>query len=85
MKSIFLQTNTAIWALLTLATGLSWYMGGNVALNIPTVLLLIAFFKTRLVIIHFMELNHAPLALRLIGEAWSLVCCTVLIVLYSIA
>ncbi|MFT4919060.1 MAG: hypothetical protein ACI8RU_001678 [Zhongshania aliphaticivorans] len=85
MKSIFLQANTAIWAVLALATGLSWYMGGDAALNIPAVLLLIAFFKARLVIMHFMEVNHAPLALRLAGEVWGVVCCTALIVLYSIA
>ncbi len=83
MKSIFLQTNTAIWALLALATVLTWYMGGNAALNIPALMLLIAFFKTRLVIMHFMEVNHAPMALRLAGEAWGIVCCTALIVLYS--
>lgn len=83
MKSIFLQTNTAIWALLALATVLTWYMGGNAVLNIPALMLLIAFFKTRLVIMHFMEVNHAPMALRLAGEAWGIVCCTALIVLYS--
>lgn len=83
MKLIFLQTNTAIWALLALATVLTWYMGGNAALNIPALMLLIAFFKTRLVIMHFMEVNHAPMALRLAGEAWGIVCCTALIVLYS--
>lgn len=83
MKSIFLQTNTAIWALLALATVLTWYMGGNAALNIPALMLLIAFFKTRLVIMHFMEVNQAPMALRLAGDAWGIVCCTALIVLYS--
>lgn len=83
MKLIFLQTNTAIWALLALATVLTWYMGGNAALNIPALMLLIAFFKTRLVIMHFMEVNHAPVVLRLVGEAWGIVCCTALIVLYS--
>jgi hypothetical protein len=83
MKSIFLQANTAIWALLALATVLTWYMGGDAALNIPALMLLIAFFKSRLVIMHFMEVNHAPMALRLAGEAWGIVCCTALIVLYS--
>ena len=83
MKSIFLQANTAIWAVLALATVVSWYMGTDPALNIPAVMLIIAFFKTRLVIMHFMEVKHAPLALRLIGEAWGIVCCTALIVLYA--
>ncbi|MEX1670947.1 cytochrome C oxidase subunit IV family protein [Zhongshania guokunii] len=83
MKSIFLQANTVIWAVLALATALSWYMGGDASLNIPAVMLLIAFFKTRLVIMHFMEVNHAPLPLRIIGEAWGIVCCAALIVLYS--
>ena len=82
MKSIFLQKNTAIWALLALATVLSWYMGSDAALNIPAAMLLIAFFKTRLVIMHFMEVNHAPLGLRLVCEAWGIVCCAALIVLY---
>jgi len=82
MKSIFFQMNTAIWVLLASATALSWYMGGDATLNIPAVMLLIAFFKTRLVIMHFMEVNHAPMPLRLVGEAWGVVCCTALIVLY---
>lgn len=79
MKSILLQTNTAIWALLALATALTWYMGSDATLNMPAIMLLIAFFKTRLVIIHFMEVNQAPIALRLAGETWGVVCCAALI------
>jgi hypothetical protein len=82
MKSILLQKNTAIWAVLALATILSWYMGGDAALNIPAVMLFIAFFKTRLIIMHFMEVKHAPIALRTVGEAWGVICCAALIVLY---
>ena len=79
MKSILLQTNTAILALLALATALTWYMGSDATLNMLPVMLLIAFFKTRLVIIHFMEVNHAPIALRLAGETWGIVFCAALI------
>jgi heme/copper-type cytochrome/quinol oxidase subunit 4 len=33
---------------------------------------LIAAFKVRMVLLHFMELRHAPLPLRLVFEAWVL-------------
>lgn len=36
-------------------------------------IMIIAAVKVRFVLLHFMELNHAPLPLRLLFEAWTLV------------
>ena len=47
-----------------------------------TGLLVLAFFKVRLVIMHFMEVATAPLVLRLIFEAWLLIVCCVLLGIY---
>lgn len=36
-------------------------------------LLLIAFVKARLIIQHFMEVNHAPLGLRITFDIWNVI------------
>ena len=80
---------TLIWLLLVGATALSWGLGANHGINIPSAhraatvgVLLVAFFKIRLVVMHFMEVGRAPWPLRLILEAWVVVVCGVLLTLY---
>ena len=80
---------TLVWLALTVLTALSWYLaedygiGHAQALRAVTVaLLVVAFFKVRLVIMHFMEIGEAPLALRAVFEAWVVLVCGVLVVLY---
>jgi hypothetical protein len=64
-----------VWALLAGATlVVGWLAEGRhveprVAL---TVALAVAAFKARLVLLHYMELRHAPLGWRLAFEAWAL-------------
>lgn len=80
---------TFVWLLLALMTALSWALGtqegtilqGGQSLA-STALLLLASFKVRLVIIHFMEIKGAPLGLRLICEAWVALVCAALIAIY---
>lgn len=43
--------------------------------------LLIAFVKVRIVVVHFMEVGHAPLVLRGILDGWIVVVCVALIAL----
>ena len=71
------------WITLTLATLLSWWL--DVSINgawIGTAVLLIAFFKARLVLMIFMEVRHAPAALRWCCEAWVIVACTAVVGTY---
>lgn len=90
MINFFRQAPTIVWLILSGATFLSWWFGtGHVAHTADETapmtmgLILLAFIKVRLVILYFMEIRHAPLPLRLICEAWVLVVCTALLVLYG--
>lgn len=76
---------TAIWLLLMLLTATSWWLSGDFARthSVTTVILvLVASFKVRLVGLHFMELRRAPWALRLLFEAWALLVCVMILLLY---
>lgn len=80
---------TQIWLILMVATGVSWWLGtldevsGFASATTTSVLLvLVAFFKVRLVISHFMEVRHAPMALRLLCDAWIVGVCSLVIGLY---
>ena len=71
------------------ATGVSWWLGtldevsGIASATTTSVLLvLVAFFKVRLVISHFMEVRHAPMALKLLCDAWVVGVCSLVIGLY---
>jgi len=46
------------------------------------VVLIVAFYKARLVGLYFMELRDAPLPLRLFLEGYCLIVCTTLVVMY---
>ncbi|GBE68085.1 hypothetical protein MFM001_45470 [Mycobacterium sp. MFM001] len=67
---------TYVWALLTAVTVASWLTarGGGAAhhLNatVTVVVLLIAAFKTQLVIWHFMEVRRAPAWLKMTTNGW---------------
>ncbi len=80
---------TRIWLLLAALTALSWWLG----LDTPSTaavaprwlaagLLILAFFKVRLVILYFMEIRSAPRPIRLVFEAWVIGVCASLIAIY---
>jgi heme/copper-type cytochrome/quinol oxidase subunit 4 len=80
---------TLVWALLMIATALSWWLGADggavKSLSIPTLtvaLMVIAFIKVRFVIHYFMEIRHAPLALRLVCDTWVVGICGAILILY---
>lgn len=74
-----------IWLVLMLATLITtWGLSKddfNPAVATP-VIFLIAAFKVRLVLIHFMELRHAPTLLRLAFEVWLAAVTAAVITLY---
>ena len=89
MKALIFTFPSAVWVVLTLATILSWWLGTdhgfsgeNAAQYNSIALMVIAFFKVRLVIMHFMEIHNAPLVLRGAMEVWVFGVCATLIGLY---
>jgi caa(3)-type oxidase subunit IV len=74
-----------VWLGLIVLTLISWRVGtdGGFTPKLATVIVLIvAFFKVRLVGLYFMELREAPIQLRMILEGYCLVVCTTLIIMY---
>ena len=74
------------WIVLSLLTLLSW--GLDASLNsawIGTAVLLVAFIKTRMVLMVFMEVRDAPPALRWACEAWVVIACAAVIATYWFA
>lgn len=80
---------TAVWLGLTVATLLSWSLGGHHTLGISNghvlagvSILLIAFVKVRFVGLYFMDLRGAPAFLRNIFEVYCVVVCVALAAMY---
>jgi hypothetical protein len=86
MRSLFFSRTTLVWFGLVAATALSWEMGHGLGFTNPrhagVAILVVAFVKVRFVILDFMEIRHAPLFMRLVAEAWFVVACTTLVVLF---
>ena len=86
MQSLLISRATAIWALLVGATLLSWEFGHGVGFSdirhAGIAILIVAIVKVRFVILDFMEVRHAPVWMRMAGEAYCLVICAVLVTLF---
>jgi hypothetical protein len=77
---------TLIWSLLVAATLISWGFGHGRGINPQAAgiaVIVIAFVKIRYVILDFMELRTAPLGMRIAAEAWSILVCAALVLLYA--
>jgi heme/copper-type cytochrome/quinol oxidase subunit 4 len=77
LEWLFRSKATPIWALLFFATCISWALGtyrlagSGVSLELASIaVMLIAMIKIRFVLIHFMELKHAPWIWRALFETW---------------
>jgi hypothetical protein len=84
MLSTPVRRITAVWLLLVLATLFSWesaHVGQDHRLA-TSIVLVVAFIKARFVGLEFMELRAALLPLRLIFEAWVILACAALLILY---
>ena len=71
------------WMVLSLATLVSWWL--DVTINgtwVGVTVLLVAFFKARLVLMVFMEVRDAAPLVRWCCEVWVMVACASLITIY---
>jgi len=90
MKSLLLNDPvTWVWLLLAGLTGVSWWLGAGQTFEAAgdyrytTVsLMLLAFFKIRLVVMYFMEIRIAPLPLRIAFETWVVAVCGAVLTIY---
>jgi hypothetical protein len=78
-----------VWLSLVALTMLSWWLsearGEHTGYDIEmvtTAVMLVGFFKVRLVGMHFMELRLAPWPLRLAFEAWIVIACAAILIVY---
>jgi len=85
MISLIKHRFSLIWLILVIASLLSWEsmaIAGEDARLGRALILVIAFIKVRLVGTEFMELRHAPILLRAAFEAWCVLVCAALLVLF---
>jgi hypothetical protein len=86
MQSLLLSRTTVIWALLVGATLLSWEFGHGIGFSdlrhAGIAIIVVAMIKVRMVILDFMEVRHAPVFMRIGGEAYCAVICAVLVTLF---
>ena len=89
MAGFFKNPVNLVWTLLACLTGVAWMIGdsyqpGDIdgAKSFSATLMVLAFFKVRLVLMHFMEVKIAPLALRLIVELYVVGVCAMVLVMY---
>jgi len=93
LRSFFLNNYiTLVWLLLILLTAFSWWLSAaegtqpmQAAHIATTSMFVVAFFKVRMVGLHFMEMRHAPWSLRALFELWAVATCGVIIALYFLA
>lgn len=83
-----IRTSVLVWLVLALLTGVTWWVGvehaaASTSPRGDTIgLFVLAFYKARLIIRYFMELRHAPRALRLAGDTWVILTCLAMVVTY---
>lgn len=85
MNELLRRGATRVWLLLMAATIVTtWVLTKDTfAARVATIaIVVIAAIKVRLVLLHFMELRHAPLPLRIVFEGWVLAVTGSLITLY---
>jgi heme/copper-type cytochrome/quinol oxidase subunit 4 len=87
MKRSIPLYDTLVWVFLIVITCASWEITRGLELFgdhrfVTSIVLLIAFIKTRFVLLDFMELKHAPLLGRLFAELWCGAILMLLLVLY---
>ncbi len=74
---------TPLWLLLLVITAASAWLGGTQTVRderyVGAAIVALAFVKIRFVMLDFMEIRRAPLAMRLACETWVIVLCATLI------
>lgn len=85
MRELIFCKESLVWLALMLITLASWVLGTHHGLLADSAffemsaIMLLAFYKARLVILHFMEVAGAPNTLRLSCECWVLGSCALII------
>jgi heme/copper-type cytochrome/quinol oxidase subunit 4 len=85
MGALLRRPVSVVWMILMVLTCASTWMLSKDAFSpaVSTVgIFLIAAFKVRLIMLHFMELRGAPTAVRAVFEAWVLVATAVILGIY---
>lgn len=86
MQELILNRITLVWLILVAATVLSFSLSGDFTVDdlemAGVAILVTSFIKVRFVISEFMEINHAPLAFRLIADLWCGGTCVLLVALF---
>jgi caa(3)-type oxidase subunit IV len=91
MESVLRTRATAVWAVLVIATTISWALGSDQGFGkdghalASVVILVVALFKVRLVGLYFMELREAPPALRGAFEGYCVAVCGLTIGMFLLA
>jgi Prokaryotic Cytochrome C oxidase subunit IV len=88
--SVAKSKETVVWMVLAGLTMVSWIVGNKYGVievehykYMSGAMFVLAFFKIRLVIMHFMEIAHAPIPLKAIFEIWCGLFCVLLIVIFG--
>jgi hypothetical protein len=79
------RVSVAVWFFLVLATVVTGWMPSHHVFDgrwAVVALLAVAAIKVRMIVLHYMELKHAPLPWRLFFEGWVLVVTLMLIALW---
>ena len=87
MRDVLFNRLSLVWLILVGVTVLAWEAGHGMVDDLDlarAAVIGVAFFKVRYVILDFMEIRHAPVAMRMVGELWTVLVCAVLIGLYVI-
>lgn len=70
------------WFVLVCASIATWLLIEDQGLGAPSavsLILLIAVVKVRMIVLHYMELKHAPLRWRLVFELWPVVAASLIL------
>ena len=73
------------WFMLVCASVATWLLIEDQGLTAPaavSLILLIAVIKVRMIVLHYMELKHAPSRWRLVFELWPVVAATLILGLW---
>jgi hypothetical protein len=87
MHALIYSKETLVWLALSALTVASWLLAADHGQVVggaeagASLLMVLACFKVRLVMLYFMETKHAPLMLRLSCEVWVFSTCALLVVL----
>ncbi len=87
MRDSLPRFETIVWLILLVVSCLSWELASSFNIFgdvrfVASAVLIIAFVKTRFVLLDFMDLKRAPIAARVFAELWWIGNCSILLGFY---